>query len=631
MFRPLPMKHATFHLLTEDLPLISLVLSELELFSPDFRTRFDEEFPLIPGHHYRETYHQARSRLEKIENHIPLPKEIRLAEIGVVSEQRLEEANQWLAEVWERCSAFEERYRHLVDEEKMVDHLDLALDNFANLKIDLGLLQGEKLFLDIHVGMLPRENLAQLKAAVSITDYLLFTFMEHGESSHIIVIGPKGERQSEMRAVLDTAGFRPLEIPRELQDEPDKVRQKLRDRREQIINERRLMSLEMASCGNELRPMLEDARNTLVMAEPYVHMETAARSSGHLSILSGWIPAGRIEQVKQTLDQRLGNPYQMQTRNPTRSENQVVPSYMPKNRLMVPFATLVKQYGIPRYGEVDPTAIFALSFIVMFGMMFGDVGHGLTIALVAWMARDKLKSFTPFAISTGFSATVFGMLYGSIFGYEELFHALWLPPLSDPLYMLSVALLWGVSFLLVITLISIHNRIAIGDISRAIFDTNGLVSIILYLAVLGGLYNYYTSSVFSTAALVTALFGLITLLAYKVIEIHAPPGERILVAVIETFETLTGYVSNTLSFLRVAAFSLNHVALAIAVFTLAEMMDTTGHWIMVICGNLFILVLEGAIVTIQALRLEYYEGFSRFFSGDGIEFKPLRLRTGVNI
>ncbi|MCP4994910.1 MAG: V-type ATP synthase subunit I [Gammaproteobacteria bacterium] len=629
MFRPLPMKHVTIHLLTEELPLASLILSELQLFSPDFRPINIDSFPVIPGHHYREIYHQASSRLQKIEGHIVLSPNIDLGKVRVVSEEKLEETNDWLSEVWERCSTFEEMFHRLQDEEKMVDQLDLALDNFAELNIDLSLLQGEKLFLDIHVGMLPRENLNQLKEAVSLTNYLLFTYMEHADSSHIIIIGPKGKHESDIHLVLDTAGFRPLEIPPELHDEPDKVRQELKLRRELISKERKERALEMAECGNELRHMLEMARNTLIMAEPFVHMETAARSSGHLSVISGWIPACKIKLTDQMLTRGLNNPFQIKTRNPTIDENHLVPSYLPKGRLLSPFSTLVKQYGIPRYGEVDPTVIFAISFVVMFGMMFGDVGHGLTIAVVALLARKKLKTFTVFAICTGLSATLFGLLYGSVFGYEHLFHAVWIPPLTDPLYMLSVALVWGVGFLLLITLIAIHNRVVIGDISRAIFDTNGLVSIILYLAVLWGIFNYYKNGEFGTLALVVSLLGLVTLLAYKVIEIDAPPGERILVAVIETFETLTGYISNTLSFLRVAAFSLNHVALAIAVYTLADMMGTAGQWIMVIFGNLFILILEGAIVTIQALRLEYYEGFSRFFSGDGIEFRPLRLRLEV--
>ncbi len=145
-------------------------------------------------------------------------------------------------------------------------------------------------------------------------------------------------------------------------------------------------------------------------------------------------------------------------------------------------------------------------------------------------------------------------------------------------------------------------------------------------------YDYYADGGFSLVAAASTLLSLLVLLTYKAIQTKASPGERMLVAFIETFETLTGYISNTLSFLRVAAFSLNHVALAIAVFALADMMVTVqAHILMVICGNLFILVLEGAIVTIQALRLEYYEGFSRFYSGDGLEFRPLRLNTGGKV
>jgi len=108
--------------------------------------------------------------------------------------------------------------------------------------------------------------------------------------------------------------------------------------------------------------------------------------------------------------------------------------------------------------------------------------------------------------------------------------------------------------------------------------------------------------------------------------LDAPVGEKVLVVFIETLETIIGYVSNTLSFLRVAAFSLNHAALSIAVLTLADMMGMTGHVITVILGNVFVLVLEGGIVMIQVMRLEYYEGFSRYFSGDGHEFAPLKLR-----
>ena len=628
MFSPLTMKHVLLQVMTDDLPQVSLTLAELGVFSPDHRVVYDQEFPVIPGGHYREMYTQARSRLEKISRHIKLSDEIHLDEIRVVSESELEKNNDWLGVVWERCSAFEESAHRLKEEELMVNQLQEALENFSALDIDLSLLHEGRLFLDIRVGLVPRSNVSQLQQAVSLANYLLFSYMEHEGNVHVVVVGPKGTREDELGSVLDTAGFRALPIPKELQAEPDQVRQELERRRENIAKERKRQNEEMDSCAEELREQLESARRCLMIAEPFVQIDNAARSAGYLSIISGWIPARDIKRTRKALSKALDNPFLITTRSPLPEERPLVPSYMPSNRLMAPFASLVKQYGIPRYGEVDPTAIFAITFIVMFGMMFGDIGHGLTIMLAAWLARKKLKKFTTFAMCVGLAATVFGFLYGSIFGYEEILHALWIPPLSDPLYMLSVALKWGIGFLLLITGISIYNRMVQGDVVRAIFDTNGIVSAALYLGVLYGVFNLFNNGRFGVLPALFSSAALLTLLIYKFIEIKAPPGERVLVSVIETFETVTGYISNTLSFLRVAAFSLNHVALAIAVFTLANMMDTTGHVIMVILGNLFILILEGAIVTIQALRLEYFEGFSRFYSGDGREFKPLHLQSG---
>ncbi|MCP4287876.1 MAG: V-type ATP synthase subunit I [Gammaproteobacteria bacterium] len=629
MFSPRPMKHVLIQVLTEELPQVSLTLADLALFSPDQRSLYDDHFPLIPGEHFREIYTQASSRLQKISRHIQLAPLLHLNQLQVISEEELDKTNRWLGEVWERCSEFEENFHRIENEKQMISQLEQALENFGELNIDLGLLQGERLFLDIHVGMVPRANVSQLKEAVTLANYLLFDYMEHEESIHVIVIGPKGERERELRSVLDTAGFRALSIPPEFQDEPERVRVKLERRKLELGQRLQHKIEEKRSCANELREQLERSRNILILAEPYVRIDTAARSAGYLSIISGWIPARESRHIQTALEQALSTPFRFDTRNPRADERHLVPSYMPDNRLMAPFATLVKQYGIPRYGEVDPTAIFAITFILMFGMMFGDIGHGLTIALVALLARKKLKTFTLFVVSIGISATLFGLLYGSIFGYEHLIEALWIAPLSDPLYMLSVALSWGVAFLVLINLISIYNRFVQGDIARAVFDANGLVSAVLYLSVLYGLYQIHLNGEYGNSTAVISILSLLALLVYKLIKAQASPGERMLVAFIETFETLTGYVSNTLSFLRVAAFSLNHVALAIAVFALADMMESIQtHIVMVVCGNLFILVLEGAIVTIQALRLEYYEGFSRFYSGDGLEFRPLRLNTG---
>jgi V/A-type H+-transporting ATPase subunit I len=619
------MKHVVLQVLSDDLPQVSLTLAELEVFHPDCRECNEALFPNIPGERYREYYVEAVGRLEKIRVHLPTAPPPELGKPRVVSEQELGELNAWLGEVWARYSAFEEELRRLSEQERLVDDLDKALDNFANLNIDLSLLQGEKQFLDLQLGVVARANLGRLSEAAELADHMVFNYLLSGGSAHIIVVGPRGERENEIRSILDSAGFQPLEIPPELHAEPQQLRQELQQRRRQIAEQRQQARDGIERWSEEIRAPLERARRTLLLAEPFVRMETAARSSGQLAIVSGWMPKREIAAVEQRLQQELPNPFLLSARDPRRDELREVPTVMLRSRLLAPFANLVKQYGIPRYREVDPTLLFALTFVLMFGMMFGDIGHGGTILLVAWLARRKLGSFTPFVMSGGLAAMLFGVLYGSVFGYEEYVHPLWIAPLTDPILMLKLAFAWGIGFLVLVTLVSIYNRLVMGEYLAAVFESNGLASITLYLALLCAVNDLYTTGECGWISLVVSSLSLGAILVYRWRTTEAPMGERMLVVFIETFETITGYVSNSLSFLRVTAFSLNHVALAIAVFTLAETMAPAGHLITVILGNLFILVLEGAIVTIQALRLEYFEGFSRFFSGDGREFRPLRL------
>jgi len=223
-----------------------------------------------------------------------------------------------------------------------------------------------------------------------------------------------------------------------------------------------------------------------------------------------------------------------------------------------------------------------------------------------------------------------GWLYGSVFGFEALVHPLWISPLSDPMRMLSAALYWGIGFILLSTLLTVYNRLAQGQLAVALFSAKGVAGILFYFAALYAGYRFGNAQSPGLGGTLMLLLPLSALVWHLWATHPGPLSERLLVVAVETFETALNYIANTLSFLRVAAFSMNHVALAVAVFALAEMMGGTGHWITVVLGNIFILLLEGAIVAIQVLRLEYYEGFSRFYSGDGRAFRPLALSTPVS-
>ena len=382
--------------------------------------------------------------------------------------------------------------------------------------------------------------------------------------------------------------------------------------------------------GNNMSNTFPKVSPDGALAEPYVELVgEALRGRGGLSLISGWVPRDKVASLEQALREQIGERFHLTLRDPSSAERSRVPSVVEYYSWLRPFATLVRNYGVPRYGEIDPTVLFAGSFVLMFGMMFGDIGQGAVIALAGLAFWRKLRGFGPFVMSIGVSSMVFGWLYGSIFGIEHLVHPLWMSPMHDPVRMLTLALYWGIGFILFATALTVINRINEGDILGALFDGKGLAGLLFYAGAIYSLYHSFQGH-FGALELAALIIPMAAILAYKWHENRGPFGERVLVVLIEGFETVMGYFANTLSFLRVAAFSLNHVALFLAVFTIANMMGTAGHWITVTIGNIFVLVLEGAIVAIQVLRLEYYEGFSRFFSGDGREFRPLRPVSRTN-
>ena len=627
MFRPLPMRHVSLQVMGEDLTRASVVLADLGVFHPDNRDP-DPELSNIPGDSYRALYRQAQTRLTKIQNHFSELPPFELGEVRVVPEDELAALNDKLGELWNECSASEERARGTAEDERAVVQLAAALENFASLRIDLAMLQGDRRFLDVRIGTIQRDHLQRLEEALVLAYYLVFPYLLTPELAHVIILGPKG-RGEGVNAVLDTANFQPLPVPPEFRDSPEQLRADLEARRAKVAEAHETYAREVAERAARSRAFLVEAQRQLALAEPFVQLDTAARSTGYLALVSGWVPARDVDRLQQSLHEKLQYPFLLHARRPRGDERPLVPSVMRQTRLLSPFSALVKQYGVPRYGEFDPSAIFAFTFVLMFGMMFGDVGHGAVLALAAWFFRKKLGRFTLFGIAVGLSSVVFGFLYGSVFGFEDLFHPLWLAPLSDPTRMLMVALYWGIGFLLGAILLRIYNRLIEGDRVAALFDSNGLTTLTFYCGMVWGGFNLGGTGTFGTGAAVLTGVSLLASMFYKWEEAHASIGEKIVIVLVETLETVVGNISNTLSFLRVAAFSLNHVALMLAVFALANMMDTFGYWMMVVFGNIFILVLEGAIVTIQVLRLEYFEGFSRFYSGDGREFRPLLLNRGV--
>ncbi len=220
MLTPLPMKHVRLLVLTEDLPRASLALAETASFHPDTRPPAESRLDALPGREYREVFTQAQSRFEKITRLIPLEATPELDTIRVVDAAELSTLNQWLGELWDEASSYEEDFHRLDDTERLVKEQLAALENFAHLNIDLGMLRTKTRFLEFYVGLVPRENLRQLEGAVSLAKYILHVYMQQGDNAHVVIIGPTGEKESQLAPVLAAANFQNLPIPRELDRSP---------------------------------------------------------------------------------------------------------------------------------------------------------------------------------------------------------------------------------------------------------------------------------------------------------------------------------------------------------------------------------------------------------------------------
>jgi V/A-type H+-transporting ATPase subunit I len=460
-----------------------------------------------------------------------------------------------------------------------------------------------------------------------MTGYLVSRFDQVGEQAFAVIAGPR-VRQDEVRGLLAQAGWRELEVPDELRTHPQTARSWLEAERARLDQAFGRECRVVDGLREQFGPRLHEARLRVALARPLAEAALAGVcGKGGLVALAGWVPTRQMNALREMLATRFHGRYWLDLHQPAPGEASHVPSLVRYPGWLKPFIPLVKSYGVPRYGEFDPALPFAFTYLLLFGAMFGDIGHGGVILLLSLALLPRIGRMAWVGVAAGAVSMLFGLLYGSIFGYEDIIEAVWLSPLHDPIRVLGLAVGFGVGFICFTLLVNVRNKWTAGRVAEALFDSGGLAGLAFYLGAVGGLASLTGMADFAQPAWALAVFGLVVVALYKWIEARAGLGERILVTSIETLETAINLFSNTLSFMRVAAFSLNHVALALAVFTLAAGPGAAGHWITLVLGNVVIIVLEGAIVAIQALRLMYYEGFSRFFSGDGVEFVPLRLSS----
>ena len=629
MLRAEPLLKIRLLMLASEVPDAALALARFGAFNPAACTL--DALAESPAIQYREAWLEAEARLSKLLEQCGVGGPLNLpesAEAPALAD--LEELNVWLKEVWVACLACHDSEVQIAEAQRHLGELEETLTKLERLNVDLAHLLREDSLLAVSIGSLPATGFKRATEALSMTGHLVSRFDQVGEQVFAVIAGPR-QRQDEVRGLLIQAGWRELAVPEELRTHPQAARAWLETERTRL-NERSGMACQIVDSLREQHgPRLHEARRRVALARPLAEAALAGVcGKGGLAALAGWIPRRQLGALRDMLETRFHGRYWIDAREPSTGEVAEIPSLMRYPVWLQPFVPLVKSYGVPRYGEFDPALPFAFTYLLLFGAMFGDVGHGAVILLLAAALYRRLGSMAWVGIAAGAASMLFGLLYGSVFGYEDLIKPLWLSPLHDPIRVLTLAVSFGVGFIVFTLLVNARNKFIAGHVREALFDSTSLAGLVFYLGGVGSVATLAGAADLGRPAGLFAALGIATIAAFKWMETKAELGERILVTAVETLESGINLFANTLSFMRVAAFSLNHVALALAIFTLADGLGAAGHWFTIVLGNIVIIVLEGGIVAIQALRLMYYEGFSRFFSGDGKEFVPLRLEKTVS-
>ncbi len=367
--------------------------------------------------------------------------------------------------------------------------------------------------------------------------------------------------------------------------------------------------------------------------------------------INGFVPHSNINTFVKMFDDMSG--VVVESLSAEENNSHTPPVKLKTCWLFKPFEMYVETYGLPRYKDLNPSSYIGLVYCILFGIMFGDVGQGIVLfitGLLVW----KLKKNVIGLILTRCSvfSVLCGLAYGSCFGFEGLFSNFWrmiglgsifpfnILESTNSMKILMFSLILGVAIIIISMIINIFLNLKNHKIGNALFSNNGLAGLTVY----GGsliamiLMIVLSINVFNPIFIVCAIvFPLFVIFFSKPLsnaidkKLNNNNKEKLekfnaIDASFDMVDIILSYFSNTLSFLRVGGLALSHAALMLVVIKFAHMAaGTLLNPIIIIIGNVFVIGLEGLMVSIQALRLIFYEIFSRFYNSDGKPFKPAKV------
>lgn len=549
------------------------------------------------------------------------------------------------------------------ESKKRVDDAYKEALAFSNLKVSYTELEHLS-FLSLRIG----------KIDPAVLDDLIFNV---GQRAVVIPLGQDRTRilaasSKKGRFALDSElrryGFTPLEIPKDFKGIPDDVLEGMKKQTEEEKHKLDLLVEERKNYAQTHKAELLHLLRCFSIGAQVQTVQSKLESTQLVYRITGWVPAPLAPSIMKDLDDLTKGRIALRQYDPAevpsaKSGREKVPVKLTHGKLVGNFERIIFSYGAPLYGTIDPTPFVAFFFTLLFGIMFGDAGQGLVFILIGiLMLKGLIKKFPvspqfgPIFIAIGCSSTIMGILTGEFFANSHVLvplsrfltglfgtprdHILHLMPSADAIGKLFMFFLFtvGVGFIInsIGLIINIVNQFTLGNLSKALFGKTGLSGALFFWYVVFMAVRIAGFKIpiqfYDWIVIGVTLFGVF--FAHPLgalVDGHHPVfpngiGSAFIEGVVEILEIVSSYLSNSVSFLRVGAFALAHAVLGFIIFTMTDLVGGAGGLAVQILGNAIVIVLEGMIVAIQVIRLQYYEFFSKFFTETGREFTPFRFK-----
>ncbi|MBN1797454.1 MAG: ATPase V [Spirochaetales bacterium] len=610
---------------------------------------------------------ELKKRIESFLNMIGiLPEKEKALDITQLTPVDLEQSEKELDKLSESVQGIRDRQKNIQQEILKLEDIKRQIELFGDIRSSLK-ERSHFSFLNVQTGIIPENRFEDFNTEFKTLPSVVLNFHTESEQSSILLITMKRD-DNRVNALLLKYGWVDAEIDQEMDGIKENVVSDLDNKLKIYNKEQQDLHDESFSVIKEKGDTLQRLWANLRMNELYYKIQSYFSKTSRTVIFSGWVPAGKADSLEKGIDKATKGLCYMEWSNPEKLEREEktkvkVPVQLKNPKFLAPFQMLVKNYAIPEYGTIDPTPFVAVAYLIMFGLMFGDAGHGLVLLCIGFLGMffDKKASgniFNLFKLISycGVSAICAGVLFGSYFGME------WFPPLwfdyhavvlghvpgdsiiHDIYGILQITLYFGIGVIFAGLILNWINLVRQKRWLRLFLDKTGLLGAWVYG---GGIYiGYYFMTQNGklpddTTLLLLAFIPMLLFLLKPVLSFFTKKTDNhharftiftlidfFMEWIVELLEVFGGYLANTLSFMRVAGLGIAHTSLMVAFFKIADMTNSPIFAPMVlIFGNILVIALEGLSAGIQSLRLNYYEFFSKYFSGTGEAYTPVSLST----